>query len=885
MSISNRLDETLEKLDLTAAAAAARDTAISESLGKIRGKMSGLDIDINIEKPEVVSEAPKPRYGRTELADTARKVYRDNINPVDKEAVEKKAGKDMPSTIASRANVVALSRSLAGMRSSGNDGKTSFVGPNGSGNVGKLSPTGANDVGNVTNNVNNYYALTTDMTLEEYEKYVQTIFEGEDCECEHEKEEKKAKKEDKKEIKKEDVVYELEDRLVTLGSTDWIKVDQVLREMAKELDVAPRTLSRDFKSVHGLYPDKWIKEHLNVELCGYMPLEEAARLNKVGAVYEVTFMFRGGTNRLKFFWPSPGTPSKEDMQREVEKFWPKARLIAFYPTIDNEQQGNFMVMAPPMTENYYFQQPDEWSELSEEASDILKMIYEEEGEPASPVFLEEDGYVVTIEDHETGEERRVLFTEGGLHAWFSKSKSKDGKGGWVQSDGSTCARKPGQTSAPKCYSSQRLAALKRTPEGKKKIRSADARKKKQDAGQSSKSGAAKPTYVKTFTDPKDRKKYKSGDQTLKDESFDPTIDEACWKGYTQKGMKTMFGKQYPNCVKKTKTKKEEVEYVDENAYQPPPQIPQPRTGQQQRVAPQPETRKAPGLGGAVKRIAGKYNNMMSPYRDFADKHLQRDINAPMKYGADPDPMDKAMRHAGNFAAKYPDAIGGGIAAGIAGLAGAGAANKQLRKSKRGTEISNGINDMLKDIGRALNDDDEDDADSRYEKALKAKKRMDAKKMRREMKESMYGLGKLGGERAQEDNRYKQTKVRTAEYDKANKHANQQKSREASAYNKQMSKLNNEYLRDFSDELLNEGGAWTRKEGQNPEGGLNAKGRASAKKEGHNLKPPVTEKNPTGKKAARKKSFCSRMRGMRKRQKPSNNTGKDRLSLSLKKWNC
>jgi len=28
------------------------------------------------------------------------------------------------------------------------------------------------------------------------------------------------------------------------------------------------------------------------------------------------------------------------------------------------------------------------------------------------------------------------------------------------------------------------------------------------------------------------------------------IDEACWKGYRKKGMKTMFGKRYPNCVKK-----------------------------------------------------------------------------------------------------------------------------------------------------------------------------------------------------------------------------------------------------------------------------------------------------------------------------------------------
>jgi hypothetical protein len=30
------------------------------------------------------------------------------------------------------------------------------------------------------------------------------------------------------------------------------------------------------------------------------------------------------------------------------------------------------------------------------------------------------------------------------------------------------------------------------------------------------------------------------------------LNERCWKGYTQKGMKTMFGKRYPNCVKKTK---------------------------------------------------------------------------------------------------------------------------------------------------------------------------------------------------------------------------------------------------------------------------------------------------------------------------------------------
>ena len=38
----------------------------------------------------------------------------------------------------------------------------------------------------------------------------------------------------------------------------------------------------------------------------------------------------------------------------------------------------------------------------------------------------------------------------------------------------------------------------------------------------------------------------------KGEFTEGEITEKCWPGYTQKGMKTMFGKRYPNCVKKTK---------------------------------------------------------------------------------------------------------------------------------------------------------------------------------------------------------------------------------------------------------------------------------------------------------------------------------------------
>ena len=42
---------------------------------------------------------------------------------------------------------------------------------------------------------------------------------------------------------------------------------------------------------------------------------------------------------------------------------------------------------------------------------------------------------------------------------------------------------------------------------------------------------------------------------LKEEHSEWRIDEKCWPGYEKKGMKTMFGKRYPNCVKKTKKKK------------------------------------------------------------------------------------------------------------------------------------------------------------------------------------------------------------------------------------------------------------------------------------------------------------------------------------------
>jgi hypothetical protein len=86
------------------------------------------------------------------------------------------------------------------------------------------------------------------------------------------------------------------------------------------------------------------------------------------------------------------------------------------------------------------------------------------------------------------------------------------------------------------------------------------------------------------------------------------------------------------------------------------------------------------------------------------------------------------------------------------------------------------------------------------------------------------------------------------------------------------------------------GAWQRKEGKSPSGGLNAKGVASYRREnpGSKLKMAVTTKpsklKPGSKAAKRRKSFCARMSGVEGPMKKPN--GKPtRKALALRKWNC
>ena len=85
-------------------------------------------------------------------------------------------------------------------------------------------------------------------------------------------------------------------------------------------------------------------------------------------------------------------------------------------------------------------------------------------------------------------------------------------------------------------------------------------------------------------------------------------------------------------------------------------------------------------------------------------------------------------------------------------------------------------------------------------------------------------------------------------------------------------------------------AWTRKEGKNPTGGLNAKGIASyrAANPGSKLSMAVTtppsKLDPDGKAAGRRRSFCARMGGSKGPMKDEHGEP-TRKALALRKWNC
>ena len=567
----------------------------------------------------------------------------------------------------------------------------------------------------------------------------------------------------------------------------------------------------------------------------------------------------------------------------------------------------------------------------------------------------------------TYEENDLNMNEEGLRDWFGKSKSKDGKSGWVNvKTGGTCASDEPGEGTPKCVSSSKRASM-----SKAERESASRRKKAADPGQQSKTNAAKPTYVST-----DKKK-------MKKESIE--IQEMGGKGNkpVKVNLKDLVNKTKNNPKNKnlgvktidtdTTVHTEESELdrlkaiLKSGMMNGKKLTPQQRQGmeagisQGQGMSQQKEGKSYADFMAEGKGRLTSSNDMQS--KMYADKNksgkkmsddeikkekggkdflarlkaakekmkkesIEEKVNLKDKssqyarstkevdtamtdhvnrkrgthYGKDgkvtevgryrkqskrearnelismnkeavSEAKDKKGKGSGTKDACYhkvkarydvwPSAYASGA---LSKCRKVGAANWGNSSKKEGYEYADeGLVDGVKNVLTNLKN--------------KIKQNSDARKKYRETNpggtitksQHMQQIRNAGG-----DPSHMEGKTFTQFQQECWKTHKQQ------GLKKKGNRMVPNCVPKNEEAKIDEGAAWTKKSGKNKEGGLNEKGRKSYEREnpGSDLKAPSKK---VGNK--RRASFCARMKGMRKRQKPSNNTGDDRLSKSLRKWNC
>ena len=500
--------------------------------------------------------------------------------------------------------------------------------------------------------------------------------------------------------------------------------------------------------------------------------------------------------------------------------------------------------------------------------------------------------------------------EGTLRKWFKGSRSKGGKPGWVNVvTGGTCASDEPGEGTPKCVSSAKRASMT-----KAERLSAARRKKKADPGQQQKTGAAKPTYVKTDSPRKMKEettliqekdkpgkgsgtkdacyhKVKSrysvwpsayasgalvkcrkvgaanwgnkseglswdeltekfrtqyGDKTklsqsserkslgrgssikdgskksgyeskkeFRDQSMklrrhrerfgdlakeETSLDEKCWPGYEKKGMKTMFGKRYPNCVKKKATRKEQVE----------------------------EATRLPATTGNIIDV-----NLVFRGRSYMLKMFFPKVGIPSRSDV-MDQIEKVYPGAKLTFFRVSDYEPGQPII------------KVTEHREREEEVGT-INETASIDSAAPGEFTEETEGTLNE-------------VEASLSPQEIALQKKKGQIDMQIIKKRNQALR--------KHADEMKKDEVAK----------------EEAILEKTAAWTRKAGKNKEGGLNEKGRKSYEREnpGSDLKAPSKKVgNP------RRASFCARMKGMKKKLTSAKtaNDPDSRINKSLRAWNC
>lgn len=435
-------------------------------------------------------------------------------------------------------------------------------------------------------------------------------------------------------------------------------------------------------------------------------------------------------------------------------------------------------------------------------------------------------------------------TEGSLYQWFKGSKSKEGKPGWVNVvTGGTCASDEPGEGTPKCVSSTKRASMTAAER-----RSAARRKKAADPGQQAKSGAAKPTYVSTDKPKKmnEESDVKSKGSGKKDACYNKVKSRydvwpsAYASGALVKCRKVgadKWGTKSEDCwdgYKQEGMKKKGKKMV-------PNCVPVKEEKAMIRYCPKckkDETRSECKYGP-------KYWDMFSTPSALTTNQLKYNI---------------ATVHPGNFPESY-DHEHSMARSEISTII---SAAKRLKKKVKGEgNIEAWVQSKITKAADYL------DAAADY---------VDSGEMQKE--QISFEIG--GGHKAAQ----KQAKIRNLATGTSN--PNEKKVALGKLSGPSLPLADSyEYSNWRADFGLSED--WQKVNRKDKTDGLSQKAVNAYRREnpGSKLQTAVTEKNPTGKRAGRRKNFCSRMSGM-KDKLTSAKTARDpdsRINKALRRWNC
>ena len=286
---------------------------------------------------------------------------------------------------------------------------------------------------------------------------------------------------------KEDYVKELEDGLVKMDYPTYDEVDKLMCKIAKDNDIDTTTLHMAFKTKHLMVPDDWAKKKMFEPV---MIPKTPEGLKEDDGNY---FM-----NKIA---KEKGLDLTDPRQRRRANSL--ARHNAAKGNVNNpagfskrKKKRKIQIESNHIERIEAAKKSAETVELNQKPTNKFSS-----GKKISPETIKK---MNKPEGQFNSFKPDMSMVEGSLHKWFKGSKSKDGKGGWVNVvTGGTCASDEPGEGTPKCVSSSKRASMT-----KAERLSAARRKKKADPNQQSKSGAAKPTYVST--DKPKKKKVSEG---------------------------------------------------------------------------------------------------------------------------------------------------------------------------------------------------------------------------------------------------------------------------------------------------------------------------------------------------------------------------------------